>query len=278
MHIGIWGQPGTQAATYTADAELLWGGGLDKIEVLQQGVILNSGIADAANTPTTVVRKGLLLGRITSTGQYKEWDGTLTDGRQDLRGVLGNEFVAVDQFGTARGGHAPMIVKAPLKASSLRILGAAMVGHTQEYLARVALYRMGCRLDDDPQGFLSGLVPRYITKATNYTVVAADQGTVFVQKTADATFTLPAIKPGLHFRFIQSADFEMKIASAAGDDVVVGGDKLADGITFTTDGQQIGAQVDVESMYFDGVLSWILTIPPAPYGTGLATMAFSLQT
>lgn len=277
MH-GQFGQPGQTAITNTSEAEILWGGDASRIPVLRLSKPYASTLADAANTPTTVIRKGLLLGLITADGRAVQWNPLATDGSQDLVGVLPVELVSVDQYGVAVERVAPMIVSAPLKASALRILGAAMVGHAYEYLARAALHAMGCRLDDDPTGYLAGAKRRTVLKAASYTVVAADQGTLFVQKTGDATFTLPAIKAGLKFEFLQSADFEMVVASAEGDNMLVGGDASADSITFTTAGQQIGARVAVEAMYVDGTLKWVTEIPPTPYGTGLATMAFALAT
>jgi len=270
--------PGTGAAVTTSDRQILWGGDESRIEVLRMDGTISSAAVDSGSSPTNVLRKGLLMGVITASGLQKEWNPDGTDGSQNLYGVNAEEQRMVDHYGVACNRFGPIIVKAPLQASKLLIEGTALVGHTDEYLARRSLARMGCRLDDDPQGFLAGVTPRVITKATNYTVVAADNGMLFVQKTADATFTLPAIKAGLTFEFLQSADFEMVVASAEGDNMVVGGDASADSITFTTASQQIGARVRVTGEYVDGTLKWIVELPHTPYGTGLATLAYAIAT
>lgn len=275
---GQFGQPGQTAIVNTNEAELLWGGDLSRIPVLRLSKQSSTTLADAANSPTTVVRAGMLLGLLTSNGQSVQWDATATDGSQNLAGVLPVELLAIDQFGVAVNRVHPMIVSAPLKASALKVKGAALVGHADEYIARRSLWAMGCRLDDDPAGIKAGMFPRYVTKATNYTVVAADNGTTFVAITADATFTLPTIAPGLSFEFLRASDHELAVASAAGDDMLVGGDDAADSITFTTAGQQVGARVKVTGAYVNGTLKWITEIPPTPYGTGLATLAFALAT
>lgn len=274
---GQFGQPGQTAAQTTSESELLWGGDESRIQVLRQSKNYATTLADAANTPTTVVRKGLLLGIIAADLTAVQWDATATDGSQHLAGVLPAELVSVDQYGTAVSRFGPMIVQAPLKASSLRIKGAALVGHADEYLARRSLAAMGCRLDDDPQSMLAGVYQRTAVKATNYTVLATDNGTLFFAITADATFTLPTLKAGLEFEFVRASDHELVVASAAGDDMVVGGDLSADSFTFTTAGQQIGGRVRVKGVYLNGTLKWLTEVVVVPYSTG-ALMASSIAT
>jgi hypothetical protein len=111
-------------------------------------------------------------------------------------------------------------------------------------------------------------------KTGAYTVVAADNGTQFHAVTANATFTLPALVPGLSFDFVRASGHNLVIASAAGDDIIVGNDLSADSITFSTANNLIGARVKVESMYVNGTLKWLAEIVPAPFSTG----AFLTQT
>lgn len=276
--VGHFGVPGQGAAVFNQTTELFWGGDESKIEILRLDGHINSAATDAGATISTTLRAGMLLGKITASGQLIQWNSAATNGSEHLHSVNGAEQRMTDAFGTAVARFGPVIVKAPLKAKALLIKGAALVGHADEFLARRALHAMGCRLDDDPQGFFAGAAERIAIKATNYTVVAADQGTLFQQITADAIFTLPAIQAGLKFRFLNSADFETVVASAEGDNMVVGNDLSADSITFTTAGQQIGVQIDVEAMYVNGTLKWVPTLPYVPFGTGLATLAFAIAT
>lgn len=277
MYIAQFGMPGVGAVSASADRQIFWGGDDSKIEILRADKPIVSTATDAGNTPTTTLRRGLLMGKVTSSGKLSAWNPDATDGTENIFGTLEHEQQMLDQFGTAGDRQGVCVVKAPLKATGLLIEGTALVGATDEYLARRMLGLMGCRLDDDPQNWLSGLVTRNSVKATNYTVVAADNGTRFFAVTADATFTLPAIKAGLEFQFIRASDHEIVVASAAGDDLVVGGDLAADSVTVTTAGQQIGATIDVKGVYLNGTLKWLVTMPVPPYSTGVL-LAMSLAT
>jgi len=89
------------------------------------------------------------------------------------------------------------------------------------------------------------------TKITNktgdYTVLAADTGTIFTTTgtSADVEFTLPTEATGLVYEFYMCEDFELKITSATGNNIIAFNDKAATSLTFTTAGQQIGAWVKV---------------------------------
>jgi len=275
---GHFGIPGTGAAVFNQTAALFWGGDESRLQILRYDAQISSAAIDATMSPTNVLRSGLLLGKITASGLLKEWDPDGSDGSEVLHSVNEFEQRMVDYLGTAQNRFTGVIVQAPLRAKELRIQGVSLVGATDEYLARRQLHAMGCRLDDDPQGFLAGATPRRSVKITNYTVVGDDNGTLFVAKTADATFTLPAIKAGLTFEFMRLDDFELVVASAEGDNMIVGNDASADSITFTTAGQQIGARIKVTGEYVDGTLKWVVELPYTPFGTGLATLAFAIGT
>ena len=64
--------------------------------------------------------EGLLLGRVTSTGNWVPYDPTATDGSQVVRGVLNNEIVA-----TAAGNHhAWMLSAGRVRLHEIRVLVA----------------------------------------------------------------------------------------------------------------------------------------------------------
>ena len=276
MNYGQFGTPGFTALAETVDSELFWGGDASRILVLTKPAVVSSAAVDAGATPTTQLRKGLLLGKITATELHKQWDPTATDGSQELDAVLPVELITLDGLGTAKKNLIPAVVVAPLKASSLLILGAAFVGHIHEFTARRRLHLMGCILDDDVNGFKAGVVQRSSTKITDYTVVAADNGTRFFADTANATFTLPAIKAGLSFEFMRVSDHNLVVTSAEGDNIIVGNDLSADSITYSTASNKIGARIRVSCEYVGATpaLKWIAEIVPAPFSTG----AFLTQT
>jgi hypothetical protein len=93
-----------------------------------------------------------------------------------------------------------------------------------------------------------------ITKAANYTCQVQESGSVYTA-TAAATFTLPAVtNTGWHAWFVNKADTNMVVASAAGDDIVADGDAAADSITFSTASHKIGGWCHVVS---DGT-NWLI--------------------
>ncbi len=273
------GVPGQSALFASETNEFLWGGDSSKIMVLTIGQMVDGTARDAGALTAGTLRSGLVMGRITATNKLAQYDPTASDGTQVPSGILGVESVTINPLtGSNQDAIAPLVVWAPIKAANVYVLGVSLVGSPYEYLARKHLAGLGFKFDDDLGGYLSGSVQRITTKATNYTVLPADNGTLFQQITADAIFTLPAIKAGLKFSFLQTADFEIVVASAEGDNMVVGNDLSADSITFTTAGQQIGAQITVEAMYVNGTVRWVATLPYSPFGTGLATMAFAIAT
>lgn len=276
MQIGQFGMPGTAAARMTTQRNIFWGGDESRINIVRYDAQFASTAADAGNTPTTVLRTGLLMAENTDD-ELVPWNPDAVDGTENIYGVNSQELVMVDDQGSAVKRFAPVVVQAPLKASQLLIEGSAMVGHEAEYLARRILALKGCLLEDDVTNHKSGITPRQAVKATNYTVVADDNGTLFIAITADANFTLPAIKPGLEFEFLRASDHELVITSAAGDDMVVGNDLSADSFTFTTAGQQIGARVRVKGIYLNGTKKWLVEVGVAPYSTG-ALMASAIAT
>lgn len=276
-----WATPGVAAAQSITESELLWGADHARNGVLWKSGVISSTTRSAGSTPTTVLPPGLLLGKIDATGEYEEWDGSLLLGTQNLQGVLDTEIKITDAFATAEDKvYRILVARAPLKARKLSILGAAFIGHAQEYLARRLLHQAFHVMDDDPQGYLSGLVPRtFYETATTDTLTASQNGaTLLYMNAASVTVTLPAIQPGLEYTLIRSADEEFVVVSPTADNVIVGNDLSADGVTFTTAGEQIGATVNVKSIYYNGTLKWLMTLPYVPFGTGVNTLTFAVNT
>lgn len=257
--LGGFGQPGIGSLVQTAEREIFWGGDDSHQRPLLVNGIVDGASRDAGNTPTTVLRPGLLLG--TLSGQYIQWDGAATDGTQWLTGVLPTEIRATDFDGNDADRVLAIAVSGPLKASQLLIKGSALVGHAQEYLARRQLVSAGFVLDDDPMGYLGGKGQRVEHKATDYTIVAADNGKKFFA-TAAATFTLSALKAGLEFEVEQTADANLSVASAEGDNIVTIHDAATDSVAFSTSSQKIGARARVWSAYVNGTLKWLIQIEP----------------
>lgn len=270
---------GLTAALYTQEREIIWGGSDTRLQILYKNSVVDGSIRDAGNSPTTLIRRGLLLGKITATGKQLQWDATATDGSQDLSSVNNMELRAQDFNAVDTDRVFATILQAPLIAGQLLIKGLALVGHTDEYLARRMLRNAGCVLDDDPMGYLAGAPRSPSYEAATTDTLTADQNgmTLYYPNAASVTVTLPAIKPGLEYTLVRVADEEFIVVSPTADNVIVGNDLSADGVTFTTSGEQIGATVFVKSEYVNGTLKWRMILPPPPFGTGTATLTYSIQ-
>jgi len=266
---GGFATPGLGAAAYTTEREILWGGSDLQIGILRRNSIISGAARDAGNTSTTLLRRGLLLGKVDSTGELEEWDADASDGTQNIVSVLDISLKAQDFDANNTDRAFATLVRAPLIAAQLLIQGSALVGHTDEFLARRQLVAMGCVLDDDMQGFLAGRGDRVESNAdASDTLTASQNGmTLFYSNAAAVAVTLPAIKPGLQYDLIRTADEEFVVASSEGDNIIMGNDLSADSVTFTTAGEQIGAHVRVKSVYVGTSLKWLIELPVKPFST-----------
>lgn len=282
MSMGGWGTPGIGAERTVTESELLWGSDQARNAALWQSAVVSGAARDAGNTPTTVLRPGLLLGKLDSGGKLMEFNADITpDGTQNIAGVLDTELRAQDFDATnADRVFRVLVARAPLKVRKLLIEGAAFVGHVDEYLARRQLAAAHFILDDDPFGYKAGQGNRVLrVTGTTKTVTADENGTLQIFSNAAAvTVTLPAIKSGLIYDFLREGDEEIVVVSPTADNVIVINDASADGVTFTTAGEQIGAQIRVESIYVGTTLKWRMTLPYVPFNTGVNTATFGIQT
>lgn len=268
---GGFGTPGMGALVETSEREIFWGGDDSQGARLYRSANIDGAARDAGNSPTTVLRPGLLLGKVTSTGFLKEWNPDASDGTQYIAGTLRHELKATDFDANNADRWATVVLRAPLITSRLLIEGTALTSSVDEYLARRQLDALGCVLDDDPAGYQAGKGDRYETvTGTSDTITGDQNGMTLIYSSASAVaVTLPTIKPGLQFDFVRSADEELVVASAGSlDDIICGGDAAADSVTFTTAGQQIGACLRVRAVYVATTLKWLAHVQVAPYSTG----------
>lgn len=268
--MGGWGVPGIGTERTVSESEIMWGADQARNATLWQSAVFSGAMRDAGNTPTTVLRPGLLVGKLTSGGEFEEFDADASDGTQYIAGILDAELRAQDYDATNQDRiFRVLVARGPVKAKKLLIEGSALVGHADEYLARRQLHAAGFVLDDDPQGYKAGAGNRFATvTGTSDTLTADENGTtLFYNNAAAVAVTLPAIKAGLKYRIVRAADEELVVSSAAGDDIVVGGDLSADSVTVTTGGEQIGASFTVQSVYIGTTLKWLLSIDVVPFST-----------
>jgi hypothetical protein len=245
-------------------------------------VLIGSAAIDAANTPTTELRSGLVLGKKTSDSKLYQWDSTATDGTQKAAGVLYRGISMLDGPGIAQDKQAHVFFRGGLLVRDLTIKGAAFAGHADEHLARQQLNGCGFVLDDDlcPGSLALGaaLVNMEVADAA-FTPTAAQSGfRFFMTNGASTTVTLPALKAGLVYEFFRIGDEELVVASAAGSDMIVGNDLSANSVTWTTAGQHIGARLRLEGIKYGSTVKWLPSIIVIPFGTTNAGLAYAIAT
>ncbi len=257
---GQFGSPGQTAAAYTFANEFIWGGDASRLQILQAQAVIDGTARDAANSPATVLRPGLVMGQVAATKKWKQYDPAATDGSQVPAGILPVELLAVDPLtGADTDRVAPIVVSAPIRAANLLVLGAAFVGHAAEFAVRAAFAKSGFVFDDDVSASLAGLAGHVVTKAANYTVVEADNGTKFQAITGAVTFTLPTRKAGLVYEFLQTTNNDMIINGGASH-IVSANSAAGSSVTFNTSNQKLGARARFECVNMNGTLKWIYSL------------------
>lgn len=205
---------------------------------------LSGATRDAGNTVTTLLRPGLLLGRITTSGKLKEWNPTGTDGSENIVGVLGGVLHA-QQSGSDQDRFIGFIqVAGNLLSDRIIIPGNAaegIVGDANEFYVLNQLSRrflLDRHLAMQVPGGISSRF-RYLTAAEitadAVTVTTADHNKTFLMTGGDGTttFTLPAAKKGLTFHFAANVAQTITIALASGT-LSVPGNSAATGVSLTT--------------------------------------------
>lgn len=245
------GLPGFTAKRETVEANFTFQTFFYGDVVFDAAPVIASTAVDSGNTPTSILRPGLILGKLDSDGSWVQYSPTATDGSQEARGVLVTEVNMTDYTtGSAAARMGLGIVIAGKAKESMLV--------NLDYAARNQLAARGFILDGDNWG-LSNCPRRRVMKAADYTVLATDHLSLFITKTGAVTFTLPTIAVGLTFWFLNGVDANMTIASAEGDNVIVDNDLSADSVAFSTSSHKIGGYVKMEAIYVDSTLKWLPT-------------------
>src|SRR5436189_2501886 len=179
--------PGFAAALEAQESEVLWSGRRGQDLVATKKITLLSSASDSGNTPATTVRGGNVLGIVDTTGKVNLYSPDANDGRQIAVGILEhNQDMLV--AGTATDRFTQMLVHGLVRDGGL--LG----------LDPRAKQQLGMRFLFDrevsPQAGALMHPGGIYRKGGNYTVLAADNGLLFLA-TAAVTFTLPTKQNGL---------------------------------------------------------------------------------
>lgn len=236
--------PGITDVLQTTEA-ILWWGRFEQVK-LMQGVIAGS-VRDTGNTPTDVLRPGLLLGKKTSDNKLYAWDSTATDGTQNIYGIL-----LFAQKMTANGSDFDryvgwVMVGGPVKPAGILVPGqasAGLVGQNLEYVVRGQLQSRFV-FDDVLHSVQSGIVTKTrIITGTTVTLTAAETGTLITNlgATGGLTITLPAPLEGVRYKVIVAAAQAITIASASASQLVIPGSAAASSIALPA---EIGVQAEI---------------------------------
>ena len=226
--------PGIDAAINTVENEFLFGpNGL----WVPSGVVIDSTATDSGNTPTTTLRKGLVIGLITASGNYKAYNSQNTDGSQIPVGILYQATNVYDpDQGITRNKSALMIYAGHVKTGNLYGF--------DENARRILSPRF---VWDDYREVRGGFGPT-VPQTTNYTVLPTDNDKAFTTTGAAApvTFTLPTPVAGLRFRFLNVVNQNMTITAPTGT-LIGPNNATRTSVAFTTGGQLIGSAVEIVS-------------------------------
>lgn len=244
---GAFALPGIGSDFTTFENEFWWGRWENQIHM---GMVIVGSARDAGGDPTTVLRSGLLLGKITATGKLKEWNPTGTDGSEKIFGIL-KISQNMQVVGVNQDRYLGLIMLGgTLKPSNILIPGEATVGisgHAVEHLIRAQLFPRFI-FADNFGGNVFGGYSNIAAKTADYTVLEADNNTLFTNRGALAAvnFTLPVTaKKGLRYSFYAVADFTLKVTSGTADTLVTLHDPTADSVALQTANKIIGGSFDV---------------------------------
>lgn len=248
--------PGFSAEYNDSTTDIFWGGDMGRLDILMMPMVLDGTIRDATNSPTTVLRPGLLLAR-NSSNKLVAYDPTGTGGVQKAIAVLPVEIKVTDFFGVNQDRTLAVVVRGPVRASKLIGL---------DYASRGQLADAGFRFDDNIQNDTYQYAQVTDLGDAAYTVSANESGVLFViRPTASRIVTLPACNPGLTYEFVNHGSATFVLTSAEGDNMIVGNDLEADSVSFATAGEIIGVTMRVTSIQFGSTKKWLvqqLTCPP----------------
>lgn len=229
--------PGTKTVQETQEVALTWGRNTAS-EMSAQ--IIDSGAVDAGNTPTTTLRPGLILAKL-STGYLTNYNPASTTAGQNMPyAILNQGLQMLDyQTGTVASKSAQILIAGQVKVANL-------VGF--DAYARVVL---GHRfLWDDTFNAATGGWIGPVELAANYTALVADNAKHFTNTgaTGNIVLTLPTPAVGLRFKVSIAAAHEITLTPAAGGQLSINGNAAAstyvvgDGTTAT-----IGKSVELYS-------------------------------
>lgn len=217
----------------------------------RRAVTITSATVDAGGTPTTKLRKNLLMAKLDADGKFGLYNSTSNLGLQIPVGVLENE---TNMIAGGAGDKAANIVEGG-------VWGDTEILNIERH-ARLILGMKGFDFRDATVNNIPtiqfGVLPNagVRTVAGNTGVAVADDGLLFIA-TAAADFTLPAIALGLSFQFMMLANANLGVAGAA--NIIAKNNAAASLVRYSTASNLIGAYCAVRAIYNGTALRWLFS-------------------
>lgn len=212
---------------------------------------IDGAARDAGNTGyTDVLRGGLLLGKVFSTGKLKQWNPDATDGTHQVAGILASSLkmtqggVDTDRF----VGH--VIVGGSVTARGIAVAALTAWGINaiaEEYNIRAQM-AMGFHFDDDPMGVLAGRYGGLLMLSASATLSELHNGSLIVVRGASGAVNLTlgtSPKRGLRYRVYNAVNQDLTITAGTADTMVVYADATADSVSLSTSSEKIGGSFEI---------------------------------
>ncbi len=257
--------PGLDTAYSTYETSFGWGPYPRVVYILPKEIDANA--VDARFTGTTWrLGPGLVMGTISSSGNFTNYSPTATDGSQIASGILMESYRMQDIFsGSNVAKQAAMMVAGPVRAAGLGGL---------DQKARYDLKVQGFTFDDDPRGALPW---RQIEIAGNQSVTIPSpavgatyqNGTEFVVISGGggATFLLPTIAVGLRYKFY-NANGQQLTVTATTNNVVAFNTTTGTTLTFNSSNALVGGSLTYTAAYVgSNTYKWIVNVDSAGANT-----------
>ena len=169
--VDVYQLPGMNSPLVSTESEFV-AGPIQSYQI--KGVVLDSGAVDAGSTPTTTLRRGLTMARITATGNWTNYDPTqLTNGQNIARGFLFDNTNMLDINSNAAANKVGRILAYGFDIKASQCWGL-------DYMARRQLAN---RLFFDDIYWITSEEDIVINVQTaNYQVLVTDQNATFSTK------------------------------------------------------------------------------------------------
>lgn len=216
-------------------------------------IALAAATTDIGNTGTTnLLRPGLVLGKITATGLYRDYGATNTDGSEIALAVLYVGTNMLDSSGNTKITQGFIVAKGILQPDFL----IGLDGQARRQMVQSGKFIFS----DNIRGsfaFLGAPMSERTIAATNATlanvtllafstdVLPGDNGKLIMTtgSNTDVNITLPAVTSvGFMVEVLNTANVNLKVLSAEGANIVFDGVASCNSIAFATTNHKIGGR------------------------------------